>query len=328
MRSILYFAIVIAVAASGCGGGANQKELAEVGKSADKTTPSDVVKGVAEGLGNHQPVVLWHAMPASYQADVRQLLDEFQERVDAEVYNRTFEVARKAVELFRVRKEFLLDQPIVSLSPVSKDAVRANWEHLTVVLETLLESRLATAASLEGLEPEQFLQETGADLMKELAELDTEDPYSRQLERLTHLEADDTEIGDKRVEVKLKFGDEEPTRIAFVQVEDQWIPAHMADNWESWLDDAEATLDLVALWFNKGNRQQSLEQLDRIDAGLDRMLEAPTDEAFAEAFREFVKEQALPHAPEAQSDADLEEPHGDPPAETNVQDQPGSDARQ
>ena len=70
--------------------GCSRNEAAPVAETADQA-----VLQVTEGLADGQPQVLWHALPTSYQQDVTDLIHEFGDKMDAELWNRSFGVVQK-----------------------------------------------------------------------------------------------------------------------------------------------------------------------------------------------------------------------------------------
>ena len=89
MLSLTVLAAILAVSATGCGGD-DATAVPEPAATAD-----DAVERIAQGLADNRPVVLWHALPESYQRDVTALVHETAEKMDAELWNKTFSVVQK-----------------------------------------------------------------------------------------------------------------------------------------------------------------------------------------------------------------------------------------
>src|SRR5688572_11963811 len=77
--------------------------LAGCGSSAGiPSTPDGTVQKVTSDLANDRPQVVWQALPASYQSDIREVIVAFADKLDADLWNRTFAVLGK---ITRVAKE-------------------------------------------------------------------------------------------------------------------------------------------------------------------------------------------------------------------------------
>ena len=120
-KELLCFCLAAAVLFSGGCGGPEQEtpavhsETATPTNSASALTSSETadvaVSTVFKGLWKNKPQVLWEFLPPSYQQDVNNLVHEFADKMDAELWSRSSRFSRRAATLLSTRKRFILDYP-------------------------------------------------------------------------------------------------------------------------------------------------------------------------------------------------------------------------
>ncbi len=204
--------------------------------------PVAVVEGVVEGLKENQPVVLWEALPASYQDDVAEVVHLFAEQMDEELYDRGFALLESVVGVLKSKKEFFLNGPYMT-EESNRAEVEAKLEAATGVFDILLDSEISQLAVLKQLDVKRFIQTTGNKLMSHLAEMSKETDDDIQV----HLEGFKAELIEKENEegiVVLRFSmpDEESEEVEFVKVEGKWIPLDLAEEWADGIVEAKANL--------------------------------------------------------------------------------------
>ena len=72
------------------------------------STPDGTVERVTDDLAADKPQVVWYALPTKYQTDVKSVIVEFADKMDAELWNRTFAALGELVQVAKEKKEFVL----------------------------------------------------------------------------------------------------------------------------------------------------------------------------------------------------------------------------
>ena len=256
--------------------GCSRNEAAPVAETADRA-----VLLVTEGLADGRPQVVWHALPASYQQDVTDLIHEFAGKMDAEMWNRSFGVIQKITLVLSEKREFILDHPMLASQIEDRDEAEEAWDALIDVLEIVVESDLADLDRVEKLDVERFLSGTGVKLMKRFKEIEAFAP-ANAVPGLGLQNAEATLIsseGDK-ARVRMKIPGQPPKEEDFVRVEGKWIPAAMANEWDQTM--AEARKQLAGFSGEKmmQNKSALLMQLSMVEGALDQLLATKTAAEF------------------------------------------------
>jgi hypothetical protein len=70
--------------------------------------------------------------------------------------------------------------------------------------------------------------------------------------------------------------------LELTRVEGRWVPAEVAEDWQSTMDQARTSLARVES-LTESDKQKVLQALESVDAGLSALLEASTPEQFKQA---------------------------------------------
>lgn len=245
------------------------------GVSVDSTNAATTTESILSGLAQDQPVVVWKAMSETQQNDLQSVVGELAAAMDPQVYDRSFGIFRKVVQIAKTKRSFVLgNAQVQSTDGFDLDAARADWDRVVKVLETVAESDLKTLDGLRGLQLETFLATTGASVMgqlHQLAALSTEAEWPA----FTSFGVED--LGDGRVRVTSP--DRESNEMAFVEVEERWIPEDMNKSWGMVV--AQMRKGIRELDMSK-DRAKTLQMLGAIDGTLDGLLAANSQEEFDE----------------------------------------------
>jgi hypothetical protein len=259
--------------------GCSSNEAAPVAETADAA-----VLQITEGLADGRPQVLWHALPESYQQDVTDLIHEFGNKMDAELWNSSFEVVQKVTLVLSEKREFILDHPMLASKVEDREEAEEAWDALIGILEVVANSDLSNLDRVKKLDVERFLSKTGGELVDRFKQIEAFAPTDK-VPGLGLADAKATLIsseGDNalvRIEVPGKPAEEQD----FVRVEGKWIPAEMAAEWDQTM--AEAREGLAGLSGEKMEQAKAstLMQLSMVDGALDQLLATKTAEEFQTA---------------------------------------------
>lgn len=237
-RSVVLFLLITI----GCGAGSSdQLEIPD--------TPDGTVRVVLDGLAQHQPEIVWNALPASYQQDVSDLSRDFAETVDPAVFDRAVAVARKGVVVLQSKKGLILSSQYLEQSQIDAATADVLWEASVHMIDSLLASDLADLATLREIDVEAFLSTTGTALMDSAAEMPAEGEEMVSFsQRVAVWEQTEVELlskdGDRAV-VLLTVPDEEPIEMPMVFIEDRWIPTELSTQWPVAVDQARSRIEML-----------------------------------------------------------------------------------
>ena len=256
--------------------------------SGEKLGPDETVEHVAQGLAEGHPAVMWQALPASYQEDVTGLVHRFAEKMDRDLWNETFRVVAKLTRLLKEKRELILEHPLVAekVADSGSTDVDGDWEGVVEVIDLLATSELADLDDLATLDIEAFLTGTGERLVGQIAAVSTLAPegqvgdYLAAAESLRAVKAEVVSTDGDRATVRIEQPGQDPRTEPLVRVEGKWIPAALADGWESRMAGARESLSKMSGEEMQQNKQMVLLQLSMVEGALDTLLAAETADQF------------------------------------------------
>lgn len=272
---------------------------APVSKDGPDKAVLDVVNGIADG----KPIVLWDSLPASYQKDIKGLISDFAGKMDKDLWNKGFAVARKAVDVLKKQKELIIAQLAPFIPPtINKDKLSQNWDGMVDVLGTIVNSELSNLDDLKKANVEGWLNGTVAKVMKQSQALGqvidpaqfvpgaasiTELPALAKKTKVTivKMEGDKATLKIENEDPKFK---DKPEEAAFVKVEGKWIPKDMADNWAKGLADAKKGLDQIKQEEISKMKPQVMAMMDMAEQKLDALAKAKNAEEFQKIIQEAI----------------------------------------
>jgi hypothetical protein len=249
------------------------------------STPDGTVQTVTQELANDRPQVVWQALPATYQKDIREVIVAFAEKMDADLWNRTFAVLSKITRVAKEKKEFLLatigETAGQKLDEQKLEELNENWDRVVSIFDTIVNSEIKTVDGLKNLDPGKFLATTGSQLVKNTRELaatvadeETADAFAQIGQTNVTVVSNE---GDKAT-LSIETPDQPAKKVEMVRVEGKWLPAEMVANWDKGI--AEAKQSIAKMDFAGPSREMYLGILGQFENTLDQMLAAQTQEQF------------------------------------------------
>lgn len=261
-----------------------------------QAAPPDVVMTVVLRLEKQEPAVLWEALPASYQADLRSLVSEFCQRMDPEVYEKAFQVLKKGTQVLKEKREFFYKSPVALSSPMLENMMGDKWNRVVGLFEAITASELASLDTLRKVDPVQFLNTTGHEVMSTLDELRRQferkpgpSPWQRLAESLDRAKMNFQASGPDRGWLRFSAGQDAKLKdLEFVRVEDRWIPQSMAQTWKDGVVKVRDGLGkLEGPDFKKAKPLLTLA-LGTVDSAFDSLLKASNQKEFDDTLKSLA----------------------------------------
>ncbi len=252
------------------------------------STPDGTVQTVTRELANDHPQVIWHALPASYQTDIREVIVAFADKMDADLWNKTFTVLGKITRVAKDKKEFLLatieENASQQLGQEKVDELNENWDRVVAIFETIVASEIKTVEGLKKLDVEKFLATTGSQLVKNTRELastvadeETADAFALLGQTTVTVVKEE---GDKST-LSITAPDQPAKTVEMTRFEGKWLPAEMVANWDTGI--AEVKQSITKIDFAGPSREMYLGILGQVEQTLDQMLAAESQAEFDQA---------------------------------------------
>ena len=271
--------------------GDTKKAVAKIAAPKPAASADAAMNAVVTGIAKQDPRVVWDFLPASYQKDVTGLLQEFGGKLDAEFYDKGFATIGKLAGVLKSKKDFVLKNPMLGQmlkNPmVPPEVVEKNWDGIVDMIGTLASSEISKAAGIKSLNPPKFLAGTGTKLMKQgftLAKAAGQDP----VKALAGYKAELVKAEGDKATVKLISPDrKEPKNEEFVKVEGKWVPANMAKEWKSPMNEARKNLGEIPVQMARG-KSMVMPMIAKLDGALDKLGGAKTQADFDKVLMEAM----------------------------------------
>ena len=255
----------------------------EISASMPKT-PDGTVEYVAAELAENRPNVAWRALPASYRKDVSDLVHEFADQVDRELWNKSVDLIRKLTRVLEEKKTFILDHPTLAQQITDRAETEKNWDSVVEILNTLLESEICDLDKLRTIDIDRWTSKTGVKVMNQMSQasaLSAENPWKNRFKsRLRSVRASVVKSDGHMATLRIESDAEPAHEELFVRVEDRWVPKEMADAWDAKISEAKQNLAAMSTATIAEHKQQVLMTLGMVDGILNTLLEADTAEQF------------------------------------------------
>ena len=242
-------------------------------------SPDQAVMAVVDGLGENQPQVIWQALPASYQNDVSGLVREFAGQMQDSLWDQIFGALTKLTRVLDEKRQFVLEHPRVVQQLSKSPNAEATYDAVVALLKTILSSDISSLQRLSDFDGERFLATTGSQVMAQLGDLAALAPDSKEtLDEISSLSVTLSRTEGERAWVLIEKPDEKTEEVEFVLVEGKWVPAAMAEGWDSGIADAREQLSQVVV--DPAQTAQAEIVLAVVDGALEGLLVAQTSEEF------------------------------------------------
>jgi hypothetical protein len=263
--------------------------LAGCGSSAGiPSTPDGTVQKVTSDLANDRPQVVFQALPASYQNDVREVIVAFANKLDAELWNRTFAVLGKISRVAKEKKEFILatigEAPVPQLQGENLENLEENWDRVIAIFETIVASEIKTVDGIRKLDPEKFLATTGSQLSKNIKDLATavaDEETAEVFEKIGQTKVTVVKNEGETATLSIETPGQPAETIDMVRFEGKWLPSELVANWDTGIEQAKQSIAQID--FSGPSREMYLGVIGQFEQTLDQMLAANSQEEFNQA---------------------------------------------
>jgi hypothetical protein len=285
-------------------------------------TPDAVVKQFLAAIEKNEYERIWDLLPKSYQTQINELFQEFGEEVDAELWDKSFNMMNRYVSTMLAKEEMVYQTPemqeqlnTLKSSAAMMGAGTVDW--LTVeklrrlsdpankISILFINSEFSSTQKLKSFDGRVFFAKTispVAENLHKLVELIVEE--ASQVEELksnvqVQMFLQQADIGKffDGINVSVKTQQEEsavvvikamgtPTEFSMVKVEGKWIPQSLAGMFSLSMGMAKAQIPMMAQQVNM-MKDRILPALDEVEPLIAAVQKAKTQEEFNVAYTEM-----------------------------------------
>lgn len=301
-RASQFFVFVLLFAASGCGQG-TPTPVAE--KSPDSVTPhtatikqtvvepvapvektelvATAVNGTAESTFQQTLVAFQEGrldkafdfLPASYQSDVQDVVHEFAEKMDGELWSKCFQLLGKVANILKTKKTLILSLDNVKSAP-QIESIKPVWDSMTDGFHDLANGDVSNLSHLKTCEVRNLLSATNR--MLAIVPLPK---FGEVTVKTVNATAETATLSYRENKGA------EPRQVEFVKIEGKWLPKSIATGWSAGIADAKSKLASLPDWLSSA-KPQVLQKLDEVSVMLDQLQHAKTAGDFNRAMLPLI----------------------------------------
>ncbi len=248
--------------------------------------PDAALKAVMDGLADYKLEVVWDALPGSYQGDVQGLVSGFADKMDAELWTKSFSVLKKLVLVLQTKKQFILNFPMLAQMPPNKKQILAdNWDGIVQLASTVVNSDVSDLQKLRAIDIRTFLATTGSSIMRQAVALgQAANPQDDPAGKVASLRQATVTVvrteGPDRAVLRMQVPNETAEEKVFVKVEGKWLPENMVMGWQAGILQAKQKLAAIEQQKIAAAKAQVMPILTMIEGSLDQLAAANTPEQF------------------------------------------------
>jgi hypothetical protein len=270
------------------------------GCSSEKALEPEEVSEAMENYAKEGNLkAIWNQLPASYQDDVNGLVHDFGDKMDSEIWDKSFKVLQKVAKVLQEKKQFILAQDIPP-GAIEKDKLPDALDALADAISTIANSEISQLSNVADLDTGDFIAGTLTDLTKHLLatakeaapELAGGPSGGDETKTTRKLLSNDGKTAVVEVTMEFpaipNFPNSEPFvfKETLVQVEGKWIPEDVANGWKEKIAEAKQNLgEALGPETFEAQKGQVLITLGAADSALDTLLQANTQEEFDNALK-------------------------------------------
>jgi len=268
--------------------------VADIPESDSTSQPDGAVRALLTAFQAGEAGDIWDSLPATHHVEINELVREFAAKMDQEIWERMFAVARRIVEVLRAKQDLIVGNSDLKIPSVNMRLFSENWDEVITVLQLLVDSELADLDKLRAFEGETFFHGTGTRFLKQLVALsakDPNDPFRKGFDatvRLVAIDGSDATIGlttGGTFVMTRQAIDEKPkeTQMQVRRVDGVWIVADLDFGLSEMYQEARAVVAGIPDDAIRKNRGPLIKLLQTVEEDLDRIELAKTGKELAQA---------------------------------------------
>ena len=240
----------------------------------------EAVLGVCQGLSQGDVHVVWNALPGSYQNDIAYLVHTGAAKMDPVLWNKTFDLAKKLVNILKTKKEWILTSPQMQQAGPQLEKIKTSYDPMVGILSLLVNSEISDLDQMKKLDVGRFVAGTVSKIVKKGMAVRAQfgDPGPK-LAEFKKVKVTQLGVDQGVASVSIEAPDKPAITERFVQVEGKWVPQTLATAWPTRMAQAKARVEAIDINEDPARAQQ-LAMLDMVGSQLDLLDKAETPEQF------------------------------------------------
>jgi len=248
--SIKHFSLVLTASAlflSACGNPTEDSDApSAVGEVTISDAPDEAMKTILMELAEGEGGIIWKAMPASYQADLNSVVQLVGTQIDAEIYDKSFQLIDRLGSIINQQQALILNSSMGPTLEEEKMKLRQGLPKLAEIIRVFATSDVATNAGLQSFNGQVFFGTTVsklANLTTELSKL--QDAEGPSLEDLRDASIAVTDVTAMEATLSITMAGETET-VQLTKIENRWVPVDIAAQWTASIAEVKTSLEALS----------------------------------------------------------------------------------
>jgi len=263
-------------------------------KESLSSRPDVAVQGLLAAVQAGDAGVIWDSLPARHHVEINGIIRGFAAKMDREVWERAFKVARRIVNVLRSKPDLIFKNPDLKSLSVNVRLFSENWDEVIDLVQLLVDSDLADLDKLRAFDGKSFFNETGTRFLKQLVALsakDPNDPFRKGFEAEVRLIVIDGSAATIGLETGGTFvmtrqavdGESRETQMKVLLVDDTWIVEELHYGLSKLYVDGRAMVAGIPDDGIRNNRDPLIKLLETVEEDIGRIELAKTSRQVVQA---------------------------------------------
>jgi hypothetical protein len=275
-------------------------------RAADSTDAAlDKVLKDLTATPDKDPGAAWRAVPPKIKKELGDAATDLLAKMDPELWDKTFEVAGKAVKLLKNKRDIIIDKLAASngIPPgLDKKSFTEVYDAEVSALEVILSSDIAKLATAKKLDVDKYVIDLNKKLSKDIVVLNkfmkglqggglggAGAGFAVESTKMIGAKVDSVKVEDDEATVKFKPAEGEVFEVIFAKYDGHWYPKQLGDTMDRTLPLAKDALSKVSADDIKTFKPQVMAVLRQLDAGVDKLNNTKSAEEFEKAAMEVFR---------------------------------------
>ena len=244
---IKYFSLVLTASVlflPACGKPAEASDApSAMGEVTISDAPDAAMKTIFMELAKGEGGIIWKAMPASYQADLNSVVQLAGTKIDAEVYDKSFQLIDRLGSIINQQQALILNSSMGPALEEEKVMLRQGLPKVAEIIRVIATSDVGTNAGLQSFNGQVFFGTTVsklASLTTELSKL--QDAEGPSLEDLRDADIAVLDVTEMAATLSITMAGDTQT-VQLTKIENRWVPVDIAAQWTASITEVKTGLE-------------------------------------------------------------------------------------
>lgn len=254
-----------------CSGG---EEVALIFPNDPTAAVGIIAREIAEGNGE----IIWDAMPLSYQGDINLVVHLLSEKVDTEIYNKSFDLIRRVIDVANKQENFILNTKFLDKFSSGNIAnLDLAWPSIISLFKCISSSAIANTGGLQSFNGRNFFASTVSNLIGHTKDISV---LSGRKNPFEYSSIDLLKNNNNSTILRLTSPDGSAFSMEFINMQGRWMPTYITDNWTNTISRIKRKIEAINPEYINKNKSQLINLLSILERTIKQIEIAETQGQF------------------------------------------------